>query len=153
MSNLKAQLERARREAASLEKKIDKIILVTISQFANQILEKAISSVSSPLVDARQSYSLTIDEANVRVTISNRNDMIAYLEFGTGNPETVESGLSAYEYLSTQPAEVRAAAIEFFVTGEGTIPAQPHLFPAYYSIRDLIIPEIDRRVQQLLDRI
>lgn len=150
---LKAQIENARKKVAGLDKKIDQIILVTITQFMNRILEEAISNVSSPLINARASYSIEIDKANVVARIYNKNDMIAYFEFGTGNPETVKKGLSAAEYLKTQPAEVRAAAMKFFVTGEGTIPAQPHLFPAYYKYRDQIIPEIERRVQQLLDRI
>lgn len=150
---LKQQIAKARRESAGLDKKIDRIIMVTISQFANTILDEAISNVTSPLVNARASYGIEIDEANQRVVISNKNDMIAYIEFGTGNPETVKRGLSAQQYLATQPAEVRAEAMKFFVTGEGKIPAQPHLFPAFYKYRDMIIPEIDRRVQALLDRI
>lgn len=151
--SLKAQIERARRNSANLDKKIDKIVIVTITQFMNRILDEAVSNVNSPLVNARASYSITIDEPNGRAIISNKNDMIAYIEFGTGNSETVKEGLSARDYLSTQPTEVRASAIQFFVTGKGTIPAQPHLFPAYFKYRDQIIPEIERRVQELLNRI
>lgn len=136
-----------------LDKRINQIIMVTVTQFANKILDEAIANVTSSLVNARASYGIEVDEANMRVGIYTKNDMIAYIEFGTGNPETVKNGLSASAYLATQPQEVRDEAIKFFVTGTGTIPARPHLFPAYFKYRDQIIPEIDRRIQQLFDRL
>lgn len=146
LSRLKTQLK-------SIDKKIEQIVMVTITQYANKILDEAVSKVSTNLVNVRASYSLVIDNANRRVNIETNNEMIAYLEFGTGNPQTVRGGMSAKEYLATQPKEVKDAAIQFFVTGEGTIPAQPHLFPTWFKYRDEIIPEIDKRVQSLFDRL
>lgn len=153
MSNLRRQIDRAKREANALEKKINDVIVFTLTQYANRILQSATSRVSSPLVNVRASYGIEIDERNVAVRIYNKNDMIAYLEFGTGSPETVKRGLSAKEYLSSQPQEVVDEAWKFFKTGRGTIAAQPHLFPSFYEVYDEIVRTIDKRVQDILDKI
>ena len=144
------QLRQLESQIKGMEKKIRQIILVTLTQYANRIVSEAVAMVNTTLVNPRTSYSIEIDEQNLRVDIVNNNDMIAYIEFGTGHPGTVKKGLSAETYLAGQPQEVKDAAIEFFVTGEGTIPARPHLFPTFYKYRDQIIPEIERRIQKYL---
>lgn len=123
---------------------IQKITINVLLEFAKQIMENIPSSLFS-------TYRLEVKDGGVIIWTD--NVFAAYFEFGTGNKNTVRGGISAEEYLPTQPQEVSDEAKPFFKTGEGTIPAVPYLFPAYYKVKDKIAPEIDKRIQEFFDSI
>jgi len=123
---------------------IDKIIADVLLEYAKGIME----SIPANLYTF---YRLEVGHRSV--TIWTDNVFAAYIEFGTGTSETVIGGRSAQEYLASQPQEVRDEASPFFITGRGTIPAEPYLFPAYYKVKDKIPEEIDRRIQKYFNSI
>lgn len=49
-----------------------------------------------------------------------RNNYAPYLEFGTGTKVQIPAGLEDY-------------AMEFYVNGQGRLPAKPFLFPAFFK--------------------
>lgn len=118
----------------SLERRIETIIMDVLWEYANKILE-AIPS------DLRIRYGLVREKD--RVLITTDSELVAYIEFGTG--------VNAEQYLAGKPREMQEEAIKFYVNGKGTMRPRPHLFPAYYAVKDQIPIEINRRVQRLLD--
>lgn len=127
-----------------LDRKVDDIINKVLLEFANKMLD-AIPS------ELRSSYTLTVEKN--RVILWTEDEMAAYIEFGTGDDTTVKNGLSAKSYLSGQPDMVQKEAIQFFKTGKGTIPAEPYLFPAFFKYRDWALLEMDKRIQELFNRL
>lgn len=128
-----------RRKLTGLEKKADQIIQVTILQFANKMFAEAMSNLGHPALAG--TFSLNVEEGGYKISISTTSNIAAYIEFGTGN--------YAAEYLAGQPSEVSAEAIKFYISGDGTMPARPYLFPAYFKYRDQVMPEINRRLERL----
>lgn len=68
------------------------------------------------------------------VEISSGAAYAAYVEFGTGR--------FAASYLAGMPPELQEYAMQFFVTGKGHLPARPHLMPAFYKNRKLLIERL-----------
>ena len=67
-------------------------------------------------------------------TVTASGPLAAYHEFGTGG--------AAYVYTQTLPQVWDEYAMEFFVTGKGTLMESPYLFPAYESERIELIKKI-----------
>lgn len=137
------------RKLSQLPKRIDETIEQTLLEYARKILNEAISNLPPGAASIGSTYHIEVLENGKAVAIYTDNEIAAYIEFGTGNPETVREGLSAKEYLATQPQEVVAEALKFFVTGEGTMPAQPYLFPAFYKYRDEIAVKLKERLKRV----
>lgn len=119
-----------------LDGQILKIAMDTLWEFAGRILEAIPANL-------RDQFTLTREDN--RVLLRTESELAAYIEFGTGRHAT--------EYLAGQPSEVSDDAIKFYISGEGTLPARPYLFPAYYAVKGDIIPTIDKRIQEFLDRV
>lgn len=128
-----------------IEREVAKIITVTITQGMNTILQEAKSLIQTNLVNVDASYGIEIDEENMTATIYNKNDMIAYLEFGTGK--------FAEAYLADKPKEMTDEAWKFFKTGKGTLKEQPHLFKTYYKYKPIIEKQVEDRIQAYLDKL
>lgn len=129
----------------SLPSKIEQTVKDILLEYAQKIFSEAMAGVPDGMPEIRSSYKLEVSESGLRVTIYTDNEIAAYFEFGTG-------GFAA-SYLSGKPEEMSEDAIRFYVNGEGTTPAMPYLFPAYYKYKDQIQPELDKRIQKLLDSI
>lgn len=129
-------LKQLKKSLGDIPKQVDSLIQETLLEYANKIMAEIPTSLVS-------SYALTVEKN--RVIIWTENEIAAYIEFGTGQYAT--------NYLSSQPQEVREQAIQFYVSGDGTMPANPYLFPAYFKYRDEIVKVLDQRIQELLDRI
>lgn len=61
-----------------------------------------------------------------------------YIEFGTGK--------YAATYVKTIDPEWTKLALEFYVNGNGRIPAQPFLYPSYKRILPILIKDIEKIV-------
>lgn len=61
-----------------------------------------------------------IGKQEAEMSKSDANNMAAYFEFGTG--------LSAQQILAPYPQWVKDIAMEYYVTGEGTLVGKPYLF-------------------------
>lgn len=66
----------------------------------------------------------------------------AWLEFGTGI--SASQLLSGAEYDS----EIKSLARSFLRNGQGTIPASPYLFPAFFVVRSRIVEEIKKEIEK-----
>lgn len=62
------------------------------------------------------------------------NNLSAYFEFGTG--------LSAKSILAPYPQEVKDIAMEFYVTGKGTLKGKPYFYPAVFKNETILNQEL-----------
>jgi hypothetical protein len=67
-------------------------------------------------------------------TVTASGPLAAYHEFGTGGAAAV--------YTQALPNDWDEYAMSFYVTGKGTLPETPYLFPAYESERLELIKKI-----------
>lgn len=125
-----------------LPKDIDKIVSSVLSEHIRKIYNEAMSNVPGGSGMIRSSFNVEISNNGYRVSLFSDNELAAYIEFGTGR--------YAEQYLSGKPQEMRDEAIKFYVNGEGTLPARPYLFPAFYKYRDEIIRVLEQRLQKQL---
>lgn len=130
------------RKLKSLPKAIQGIVNDVLKEYIERIYNEAMAKAPDA---AKNAYTVEVFPAEMRVELWTENELAAYLEFGTGG--------YAVKLLSGKPQEMRYDAILFFKTGEGTLPAQPYLFPVYYKYKDQIPLEIDKRIQKYLDSI
>lgn len=66
-------------------------------------------------------------------------ELAAWVEFGTGQ--------SATSYLATVPAEWKATASRFFITGRGTIINQPYMLPAFMKYKEQFVKDLKAAIQ------
>ena len=125
----------------SIPQRIEQIARDVIREYAERIYSEAISGIKGGRL--RGSVRLVFSENGMRATIETDEVILAYIEFGTGD--------YASAYLSGKPQEMVDEAIKFYVSGKGTMPASPWLFPVYYKYKDEIPKEFDRRVQEFFN--
>lgn len=87
----------------------------------------------------------TVIKNNTGAYIQTGSELVAYLEFGTGD--------HARRYLATQEKEVGEEAIKFYINGKGRMPARPHLFPAYYRTKKWVEEQLELRLQKILNKL
>lgn len=126
-----------------IERNVEKEVKSTLLEFAKKIYSEAMSKLPEGAKYLKASFAIETGDNGYRVTIYSGEEMAAYVEFGTG--------FYAKTYLSGQPLEMKVEAIKFFVNGKGKMPARPYLFPAFYNYRDWLLPEMDRRIQKVLN--
>src|SRR5690606_14890262 len=127
----------------SLERKIQKAVSFTLHQIANRIFQEAMGALPSGSANLRASFRMVVNDQTGQIEIYSDSVIAAYVEFGTGR--------YAAAYLSGKRQEMVDEAMKFYVNGEGNMPAQPSLYPAYFRWRDRIVPEIDKAIQKVLD--
>ena len=141
MANIKG-LKSLKIDLDRLPKNIDAIVSSVLSEYIRKIYNEAMSNLSDGSGMVRSSFNVEISNNGYRVSVFSDNELAAYLEFGTGR--------YAEQYLSGKPQEMRDEAIKFYVNGEGTLPARPYLFPAFYKYRDEILRVLESRLQKQL---
>lgn len=137
-------LDKAVKQLNSFPSELDKLVKSTILKYAKLILNDAMSKLPAGASSIRSSYHIEVLDNGYTVKIYTDDELAAYIEFGTGD--------FASTYLSSQPKEVSEQAIKFFVSGDGTMPARPYLFPSYYSHKEAILAEINKGVNDLARR-
>lgn len=125
-----------------LDKKIDQIIRVTLSQYANRIFSEAMSNAPASI---RSTFRLRSSDDGMTIEIFSDSELAAYIEYGTGKFASL--------YLMGKPQEMIDNAMEFFINGLGMLAAKPYLWPAYYKYKDDILPEIEQKIQNLFNRL
>ena len=68
------------------------------------------------------------------VGVQGSNNLAAYFEFGTG--------LSARSILAPYPQYVKDIAMEFYVTGKGTLKGKPYFYPAVFKNEKILNQEL-----------
>lgn len=135
-------MDRLRRDLQKLPESVDEMLKRTLLEFAQKILNDAMSGLPSGASAIKATYRIEVKDSGFTVSIVTDNEISAYIEFGTGRYAT--------SYLGSQPQEVKDEAIKFFVNGEGTMPARPYLFPAYYRHREALIVELNKRLDRIV---
>lgn len=79
--------------------------------------------------------SISAANLNNGTEVVAQQNYAAYVEFGTGAKVKVPPGLEKY-------------AREFFVSGKGTLPARPYMFPAYFEEEPKLIKKIEDRISK-----
>lgn len=103
---------------------------------ANRIAEDARAEAPGSL-----GSKISVIQTEEETIIDGGDELSAYVEFGTG--------LNAEAYLSGQPEIVKEEAIQFFVTGKGTLKEHPFFFPAIFAHEEEIIPEVEKELIKL----
>lgn len=137
-------IEKVQRALKRFPAELDKVVKSTLLEYARLIFAEAMANLPASAGAIKSTYQIEVKEGGYVVSIYTDNEIAAYIEFGTGG--------HAARYLSGQDNEVKESAIAFFVSGEGNMPAQPYLFPAYYKYRPLLIAEMNKRVDALTKR-
>lgn len=125
----------------NISQRIEQIAKDVIQEYANKIFTEAVANLSGNSLQGQ--VRLEVHADGLGATIVTGSEILAYIEFGTGE--------YARQYLSGKPQELVNEAQKFYVNGTGTIPAHPWLFPVFYKYRDEIQPEFDRRLQQFFN--
>jgi len=68
-------------------------------------------------------------------------EIAAYVEFGTGQ--------SAATYLATVPPEWRSLAMLYYISGTGSIIAQPYLLPAFLKYQIQYVKDLKKALKDL----
>ena len=80
------------------------------------------------------------------VGVQGTTDIDAYLEFGTGLD--ANQLLNKPEYTD----EIRALALTFFKTGDGTLRNQAYLFPSFFEESPKLIEKLKRELESLANK-
>lgn len=142
-------IDKLRRQLAKIEREVDQIIRVTISQFANRMFAEAMANLGHP--ELVSTFRLVFEDNGYTVYITTESKIAAYIEFGTGTANFREM-LRKVAETPEDIGMISEEAIKFFETGDGTMPARSYLFPAYFKYRDQVLPEINKRIDQLFRR-
>ena len=109
----------------------DRVVTLTkaaVSRNTDQIYAEAVSRVPKKLSRLAGSGQKNVTDLTGTVSFGGGGvDYAAYVEFGTGQ--------FAKSYLGSMPNEIKSYAMTFFVNGQGRMPAQPFLIPAYIKYR------------------
>lgn len=144
MSKIKGMSE-LRRGLKQFPNNVEKIIKDTLLEWAQKIYNDAMAGLPAGATAIKATYRIETSRGGWTVKIVTENEIAAYIEFGTGS--------FAANYLAGQPKEVSDDAIKFFVNGEGTMPARPYLFPAYYKNREAFIVDLNKKFERLVKQI
>lgn len=109
-----------------------------VSDSATRIEMEAIR-LAPPMVKQRINKLIADNGLEGRVVVEG-NEIFIFMEFGTGQ--------YAASYLATQEPEIRAAAMKFYVNGQGTLIHTPYLIPAYLKERPNFIEELTRILKE-----
>jgi HK97 gp10 family phage protein len=106
------------------------------------------SNQTAPL-NIKQRIDKTFENGGltVKVGVQSQNELDAYVEFGTG--------LDAKQILN-QPQytdEIRALALTFFKTGDGTLKGTPYLFPSFFEESPRLIENLKNELNNLADKV
>lgn len=74
------------------------------------------------------------------VGVMGDNEMAAYIEFGTG--------LSAAQILAPYPQWIKDIAMQFYITGEGTLKGKPYLYNNFLVIEEKFKKELQRIIDE-----
>ena len=126
----------------SVLKKFDKLPerVVTLTKAAvtrniNEIYAESVSRVPKNLNKLAGSGQKNITDLTGTVSFGGGGvDYAPYVEFGTGQ--------FAKSYLSSMPNEIKSYAMTFYVNGQGKVPAQPFLIPAFLKYRKEFIKDM-----------
>lgn len=125
----------------------EKALKLNIELAATNIERGAIARLKPELNFIRQRIDKRIEDggftAKVGVQGTEENPVPLYHEVGTG--------LFASQLLNggQYDDEIRALARLYYINGEGTLPASPYLFPAYFEERPKILEELRKDLERL----
>ncbi|MGL4497511.1 MAG: hypothetical protein ACRCU2_00485 [Planktothrix sp.] len=85
---------------------------------------------------------------NVKVGVQGKQDLDAYIEFGTG--------LNFIDIVNRDPTnytkEIRDLARTFYKNGEGTLKGTPYLFPSFFDESPKLIARLKKELEILAER-
>lgn len=134
------------KELNKAAEKIDKVIKSTLLKYMTMVMEEGLRGLPAAIAST---YHLVVSDDGYTIMIYTDSELAAWHEFGTGTRDTVKTGISAEEYLSGQPSEVSEEASKFFISGKGTLPAQPTFFPAYLRLRVIMVDEMKSEIDKI----
>lgn len=130
-----------KKKGAAIEQGVKDQLLIAASNIeadANQNKPKTTQTPINIFKYPTDSGLTQIVEASSQSSVN----LAAYFEFGTG------SGYKAIEG-SLEP-DARELARQFYVNGQGRLPARPYLLPAYYKHRKIFLSNLRKLVKKIV---
>ena len=128
-------LDSVLRKFDKLPEKVVTLTKAAVTRNTNEIYAEAVSRAPKKLNKLSASGKKTITELTGTVSFGGAGvDYAPYVEFGTGQ--------FAKSYLSSMPNEIKSYAMTFYVNGQGRVPAQPFLIPAFLKYRKQFIKDM-----------
>ena len=130
-------------------KKIKEIIATTIRELADETFAKVNADIVHGLIDMNGSGRLEVRQNGFKIFFNDEH--YAFLEFGTGNQETVIEGKSAAQYLTEVEDWWEADAKQFIKNKRGQLGAHPFLYPNMLWAFEELPKRIDKNIQAYFD--
>ncbi len=133
-------LDELKKKMITIPKRVTDRIKLEILDSVTRI---EIDAIGLAPIGVKQRIDKLISDSGLSGSVAVQGSVIyIYLEFGTGE--------SAAEYLPGLPADIQAAAREFYINGEGKLKKQPYLIPAYMKESPKFIAAVEKIVQEEL---
>lgn len=126
----------------------ERVLIKRIDSSATKIQLDAIANMPFALNFIGQKISREYSNKGLTAKVgaqgSRKNPLPAYYEFGTGsNYLQLIAGNKNYD------KDIQALAFTFKKTGDGTLPAQPYLFPAFFEERVKLLQKLKEQLDIL----
>lgn len=136
-------IDKFHRELKAAQKKASQAVADEI-----EIVARTIQSDAKSLAPVEYSFlrnSINVEGSGLSWTVYANAFYAPYVEFGTGQ--------FARNTVQALPGEWKEHAAEFYVNGNGHQPAQPFLYPAVRKAEETISVNIERVLQNELDKL
>lgn len=121
-------LDSVLKKFGKLPEKVTVLTKAAVSRNTEQIYAESISRVPKNLSKLASTGQKNVTDLTGTVSYGGGGvDYAAYVEFGTGQ--------FAKSYLAGMTKEIKSYAMTFYVNGQGRMPAQPFLIPAYLKYK------------------
>lgn len=84
-----------------------------------------------------------------KVGVQGSDPFPIYIEVGTG--------LNFIELVNSDPAnyddDIKELARQFYINGQGTLPARPYLFPSFFEERPKLLEELEKDLTELANKV
>lgn len=128
-------LDSVLKKFGSLPERVTTLTKAAVSRNTNEIYAESISRVPKKLSKLAGSAEKTVTDLTGTVSYGGGGvDYAPYVEFGTGS--------FASQYLSGMPKEIKSYALTFYVNGQGKMPSQPYLIPAFLKYRKQFLKDM-----------
>ena len=135
LEGLDKVLKNLKEEGDDIKKMVDFAMAANTEAMASEAKNRA------PVDTGRLRASITVDKIkNFSYELVAQTNYAAYLEFGTGK--------YAATYVGGLEKEWQILAKQFYVNGQGRIPAQPYFYPSVKRITPILFKD----VENILDR-
>lgn len=136
-------LDKLKRDLKRAKTNVDRAFAEQLQIAAYEIQSRSVSGVPVDFGVLRN--SINVEGSMFSWSVYASVFYAPYVEFGTGQ--------FARNTMQTLPSDWQKHAAEFFVNGKGMQPAQPFFYPAVRAVQKTLQDEVDKAIQDELNKI